>query len=148
MTSSKKKPQKSSQTTAFHGSAADGVHHVVGVGNLRVVIVQDGEAWFAQGLEIDYAAQGDTIADARKQFTDGLCATTHEHLRIYGTIERLLKLAPTELWRELLLSTSAIPNRYSQLSVHAVVQETLPAEIRDVFPFDGINYLEMRRAGS
>jgi hypothetical protein len=36
------------KTTAFHGMTEDA--HVVGVGNLRVVIIPDGDGWFAQGL--------------------------------------------------------------------------------------------------
>ena len=52
-----KKKTKSSRaqetTTAFHGVSSDGSHHIVGIGDLRVVIVPDGDFWLAQGLEID-----------------------------------------------------------------------------------------------
>src|ERR1039458_1707330 len=74
-------------TTAFHGVSHDGIHHVVGIGNLRVVIVPDGDFWFAQGLEIDYAVQGASEKDAKKKFEDGLEHTIEEHLKIHGTIE-------------------------------------------------------------
>jgi len=49
------KPKGSSpHTMAVHGT--NGQTHIVGIGNLRVIICQEGDAWFAQGLEIDYAA--------------------------------------------------------------------------------------------
>ncbi len=131
-----KKPSKLPETTAMHVTAEDGTTHVVGIGNLRVTIVPDGDFWFAQGLEVDYAAQGSSPEDARKQFEDGLMATVQEHLKIYGTIEKLLEVAPTEVWKNLMLNTSAIHSRFSQVSVHQV--------IRDVLPFQAIEYLELR----
>ena len=130
-----KKSRKQSEAIAFHDAVAAGTH-VVGIGNLRVIIVPDGDFWFAQGLEIDYAAQGSTVENARKQFEDGLTATVEEHLRVHGNIEKLLEVAPTEVWKDLLLNTSAICNRYSQVSVHKL--------IREVLPFQGIDYLELR----
>ncbi len=82
---------------AFHGKAKDGTN-IVGIGNLRVVIIEDEGTWFAQGLEIDYAVQAKSLATVKKAFEDGLAATIHENLRIHGTIEALLKPAPPEVW--------------------------------------------------
>jgi hypothetical protein len=41
----------------------DGEHHVVGFENLPVVIVEDHDCWFAQGLDIDYASQAAAASD-------------------------------------------------------------------------------------
>ncbi len=137
-TKAKKAKRAKNPTVAFHVKDEAGKGHVVGIGNLRVVIIPDGNFWFAQGLEIDYAAQGASVKDARKQFEDGLAATIQEHLRVYGKIDNLLHVTPTETWKELLLDASSIYNRYSQVSVHKVIRNTLP--------YQGIDYIERRSA--
>jgi hypothetical protein len=75
--------------------------HVVGVGDLKVMILRDGNReWYAQGLEIDYIAQGSSMEAAKTAFERGLTATIELHLRNYGTIRKLLKVAPPEVWEE------------------------------------------------
>lgn len=133
----KKTAKKPKQTTAFHGVSHDGSHHIVGIGDLRVVIVPDGNFWFAQGLEIDYAVQGTSEEDAKKKFEYGLEATVNQHLMIHGTIEGLLKVAPPEVWKEFLGDPAGKKKLYSQITSH-VLQEQLP--------FDGINYLVAQAA--
>jgi len=113
--------------TASHGET-----HVVGIGNLRVAIETDGISWTAQGLEIDYIAQGSDLEDAKKQFEDGLACTIHQHLRIYGNIDKLLSPAPREVWKEV-LNPKAIRTRYSQISVHEA--------IKAAFGFEKVDYL-------
>jgi hypothetical protein len=144
-TSRKSKPKgasklvaKSALTRAFHSKAKDGTN-IVGIGNLRVLITHEGEAWFAQGLEIDYAAQGNSLNDVMKQFEEGLAATIHENLRVYGNIEKLLKVAPSEIWKEFFLNPEAIRNRHSQLSIHGPLEQLY-------VPFEGIDYLELQPA--
>ena len=129
----KKPPAKSVAAMAIHLKAKDGENHVVGIGNLRVVIVPDGPFWFAQGLEIDYAVQGNTIEDAKKQFEDGLESTIEEHLRQHGNIRMLLNVAPNQVWNELLHDPSAKLTRYWQLSDHHIIKEATN--------FDGLEYL-------
>src|SRR5580698_3811970 len=99
----KKKARKPKQqtTAAVHAKHVDGTHHAVGVWNLHVLIVPDGRFWFAQGLEIDFAVQGDSIADVKKQFENGLEATIHHNIRIFGDIHKLFRVAPNEVWRDL-----------------------------------------------
>lgn len=126
--------------TALHLKNDDG--HFVGIGNLRVVIVQDGSSWFAQGLEIDYAAQGTSEEDVRKQFEDGLYCTIHEHLTVNGKITNFLKPAPPEVWQEMLYDSVADVNRYSQLSWHETVLEKRVENT----PFQGIKYLQQKKA--
>jgi hypothetical protein len=136
---SKKKPvKKPKPTTAFQAVSKDGSHHIVGIGDLRVVIVPDGDnLWFAQGLEIDYAAQGTSEADVKKKFEYGLEATVNQHIRINGTIEGLLRVAPPEVWKEFLGDPAGKKKIYSQITSH-VLQEQLP--------FEGIKYLVAAKA--
>ena len=126
--------------TAIHAKTGD--NHIVGIGNLRVVIIQDGKFWFAQGLEIDYAAEGSSPEEVKKTFEEGLCGSIHEHLRVYGTIEKFLIPAPSELWKELLFDPIADVNRYSQLSWH----EELSEKPMPNLPFERINYLQRKAA--
>jgi hypothetical protein len=134
---SAKKPKASTPAMAFHGSTKDGTKHVVGIGNLRVMIVPDGDFWFAQGMEIDYAAQGSSLADVKKKFEAGLRATIHEHLRIYGNIEKILRVAPTAVWQEFVFAPPGTRKLYSQLSMH---------ELSALLPFQQIEYIEQRAA--
>src|SRR5947207_11901076 len=132
MAKSNKKKKKSATTVALHGQSHDGMHHVVGIGNLRVVIVPDGDLWFAQGLEIDYGVQGASEEDAKRNFEYGLEATVEAHLQINGTIEGLLKVAPPEVWKEFLGDPHGKKRFYSQVTSHV---------LKEVLPFDGIDYL-------
>ena len=122
----------SSETTAIHLSGNG--DHVVGIGDLRVFIVQDGDYWCAQGLEIDYVAQGASIEEAKKAFTDGLTATIHANIETHGTIKNVLKIAPPEIWQEI-YDIEVLPHVYSQVSVHEIEWE---------LPFRGIQYLQQQ----
>lgn len=142
----RKKKTKKAKTSAFHGALADGIHHLVGILNLHVVVVPDGNLWFAQGLEIDYASQGSSPKEARKQFTQGLYATIHEHLRIYGDIRNVLKAAPPVVWNDLVYAPLAIPSEFTTVKTYHVESEAIPANIQRHLPFAGIDYVEARPA--
>jgi hypothetical protein len=129
----KKKQKKAGPALAVHAAHKDGVHHVVGFGNIRVIIVPDGAAFFAQGLEIDYAAQGSTIAEVKKHFEIGLEATIQQHLKIYGSIKNLLQPAPAAVWQELVPEKTALHNSFWHISGHEIQHSILP--------YEGINYL-------
>jgi len=121
------------QVIALHGKKEDG--DVVGMFNLRVVVIPDGEMWFAQGLDIDYASSGPSLEGVKENFQDGLSATVCENLKIYGSIEKLLKPAPQHVWKELYHSQSeGIRFRFSQVTFHE--------KLKDVLPFGGIDYLQ------
>ena len=122
-----------SGATAVHGQ--DGQEHLVGIGNLRVIICQDGDQWFAQGLEIDYAADGNSYEEVKDNFQNGLRGTIGLHLQSYGNLDKLLKIAPPAAWKELL--TMGQRMRYTQVSFH-VVDEELSIQ----FPFAAIDYME------
>lgn len=118
---------------ALHASDQAGIHHLVGFGNIRVIIVPDGAAYFAQGLEIDYAAQGSTIDEVKKNFEVGLEATIQQHLKIYGNIKGILQPAPSAVWQELVPEKTALHSRYWHISEHTIEDSILP--------YEGINYL-------
>ena len=132
------KAKRPPRPVAVHAKSDSG-DHIVGIGNIRVVIIPDGHAWFAQGLEIDYAVQGSSIEDAKKRFADGLCATVEEHLRVFGDIKRILKVAPPEVW-QLLTQDGAVRNRYTQVTVHDFSKEA------SALPYSGIEYLVHNKA--
>ena len=110
---------------------AKGSTHLVGIGNLRVMIIKDDGSWFANGLEIDYAAQGSSINDVKRRFERGLAATIHEHLKMYGSIDKLLKPAPGNVWVAL-MDAAKMKRFYSQVSVHQI----------KALPFENIQYYE------
>lgn len=83
---------------AVHTQVGDA--HAVGVLALRVLLVEDTTGWFAQGLDIDYAASGDSEEGAKSAFETGFYATVHEHLVMNGSMDRLLKPAPKAVWDE------------------------------------------------
>jgi hypothetical protein len=151
MTKTSKKTNKKKlpvHTTAFHEQSDDGLN-VVGIGNLRVILVKDEDAWFAQGLEIDYAVQGSSIPDVKKKFEQGLCATIHENLKAYGNIERILTVAPQQVWNELFFNPSRQLKEYSSVSFHDI-SESMKLLCGDVAQiallFDSIRFVESRPA--
>lgn len=133
-TIAKNKPNKKAKgsqiVTAIHGT--DGSTHLVGIGNIKVIICQDDDAWFAQGLDIDYAANGHSLEQVKKNFQIGLKGTIDLHIKAYGNIEKFLKVAPQDVWDE--LRTAGDHYRYSQVSFHEDLSKTLG--------YQGINFIE------
>jgi hypothetical protein len=123
------------QTKAVHAKSPDGTAHAVGIGNLRVLILPDGpNAWFAQGLEIDYGASGKTIDEAKKHFEIGLSGTIELHLRKYGNIEALLKRVRSKIWNEAQANGNNVVE-FGQASFHSVTPENAY-----LLPYSGIDY--------
>lgn len=117
----------SKEAKAAHAAVKtpQGGDHVVSIGNLRVMICQDSERdWYAQGLEIDYLAQGDTLDEVQEAFCDGLAWTVEEHLKSYGDITRLLRPAPQDVWAEFFAKAEKGTIKLSQISVHSLTQPT------------------------
>ena len=69
---------------------------------LRVLMIEEDGIWYAQGLEVDYAAEGDSLDDAKHRFARGLEATIEQHLMTYGSVEKLIRQAPAEFWHRYL----------------------------------------------
>lgn len=83
-------------TTAAHFRTEDDQHAVV-LSALRVMVENDGDTWFARGIEIDYAAAGTSLADVRERFVRGLQRTIEENLKRYKSIHRILRWAPEDV---------------------------------------------------
>jgi hypothetical protein len=116
---------------------------VVAVGALRVVLFTDGDQWIAQGLEIDYAAQADSVDAAKAAFESGLAATLQENLRVFGKIVMVLRPAPPEVWQSVLLP-GAVLTRHSQISWEAPADGDAPTAVQSSsLPFDGISYIQL-----
>jgi hypothetical protein len=137
---SSKGTSKKASTIAIHAADPEKKLHGVGIWDLRVFIVPDGKFWFAQGLEIDLAAQGNSIEEAKKNFEVGLESSIDLHLRMYADIKGLLRLAPSEVWQEALQNRQRI-NIYSQVSLHDLGEHSATA-----LPFDNITYLVAKAA--
>jgi hypothetical protein len=135
-------------TTAVHVHDRQGSLHGVGIGNLRVLLTKDkdSDSWFARGLEIDYAAEGSSEQDVKQRFWNGLAYTIQENLKMFGNIEKLLKVAPQEVWREFYSKTTV--NWVNFISLYRITPEPLPAEIKDKLPFEGIAYIPAEPVGT
>lgn len=128
----KKKAKKAADgTIAFRFPTEDG-DDVVGIGNLRVMLFNDDGSWFAQGLEIDYFAQGNTVEEVQENFQEGLTATIDYHLREHGNIRGILQVAPREAWEDF-LAHGELSKRYFHLSLH---ESRLP----EILPFAGVDF--------
>jgi len=125
---------------ALHLEHEDQEHHAVLFWNLSVFIVPDENFWFAQGLEINYGAQGDTPEEAQKHFQEGLSKTINQHIRTHGDIKRLLRFAPSSILKEAAKHKASIM-RFGQVSFHEVLHDK---KAQDLVPFDGIEYRVLR----
>lgn len=120
---------------ALHVS--DGQVHAVGLRHLKVLLSQEGGHWFAQGLEIDYAASGATEDDVKKRFEDGLAATIRAHLQLRGNILELLKIAPQPEWARFF---EAAANKGAQQLFSTVQFCPVNKEIEEM-PFDALAFV-------
>lgn len=57
--------------------------------------------YVAQGMEIDYFSEGDSVEQAQTSFEQGLAAMIEEHLKLFGGIKKLLVPAPANEWAKL-----------------------------------------------
>src|SRR5687767_2426909 len=89
---------------------------LVAVLDLRVMVTEEEGCWFAQGLELDYAAQGSSWMEVRKAFEDGLTATIDAHLKKFGHLDYFNVRAPDEVWEE--FRTANYQPRYTSISIH------------------------------
>jgi hypothetical protein len=127
-----KKAKPAPSAMAIH--AAEGDTHIVGIGNLRVIVCNDGGFWFAQGLEIDYAADGLSFEEVKTNFENGLKATIGHHLQVHQNIEKLLIPAPAKIWQE--LASIKKHMRFTQVSRHNDVGDSDLAHL----PYSGIDF--------
>ena len=128
------KGEKPDKPTVY-GELDGGGVIAAGLWNLHVRITQDGDSWFAQGYEIDYAADGSSLENVKLRFQCGLTATIREHLRMFGTAEKVLAPAPAEVWQDL-SKASGSSHRYSHVGAY-----TFEDPIKESLEFQGIEYL-------
>lgn len=122
--------------TAVQVDTGDG--QVVVCDSLRVLITKQDGAWLAQGLEIDYAIDGETIADVKKRFQTGLAMTIESNLRVHGNIRDLLRIAPQDRWASYFDTKHAL-HRFTHSQV-------MIRQLQTYLPFDQIMWLEKRDA--
>jgi hypothetical protein len=84
--------------TLRHERQNDGRHRVE-IAALKVLLIQEGDHWIAQGLDLDYAAAGTSIQDVKDRFSQGLYHTIDEHLKRNGSLESFIRPAPREVWQ-------------------------------------------------
>ena len=143
----KKSPRRHAPAIAVTGRMEDGSRLVL-LGNLRVVLYQEDDQWIAQGLEIDYAAQGDDFESAKYEFQRGLSATLQENFRVFGHIASVLRPAPSEMWQRV-LTPGAQLRRHGQVSMRRPERLAPARHRKDIelpaafpFPFSAIDYLQ------
>ena len=111
-------------------------NHAVLIAALRVLIQPDTEGlWFAQGIEIDFAASGTSLDDVKRRFVNGLSETIHAHLEKFGSIDKLLRFAPEDAWKSLL---EAKDYELTLATLHNVPEW----DQKLLFPFDKIAYYQ------
>ena len=133
----KKKPDKPTEYIEAVAELDTGdVVAAAGLWNLHVRITCEGEYWFAQGYEIDYAAEGNSIDDVKLRFQCGLSATIQEYLKIFGTATKLLVPASAEVWQAL-EDVPGSSHTYNQVGAYKFddpsIQESLPYSAIEYF---------------
>jgi hypothetical protein len=131
----KSKKPKPAATEAIHAATVDGDIHAVAIWNLQVLLIPDHKFWIAQGLQIDYVAQGDSPEQAKSNFEKGLEESIDLNLRMYGNIKGLLVFAPDEVLQEAAKKKGSI-RLYAQITTHDI-----GARYQQALPFDGISFL-------
>lgn len=119
--------------------------NIAAVKALHVMLVPDSGGWFAQGLEIDYAACGSTPDEAKNNFGQGLSLTLCEHLLMYGHIKKVLVVAPQEAWEEY-FQTPAEGIQKQTCDLVTFLQETTEKkpkleQVEKAFPFNSIEFI-------
>jgi hypothetical protein len=137
--------------TYTHKSGAQAAHtsegetHAAFVKALHVFLCKDTGGWFAQGLEIDYAASGADLEEAKQNFATGLALTINEHLKMHGNLNKILVDASPEVLSEY---NKTPPDEIQELSfltaftMFETAKVDNPAEKAKAFPFKGIHFTE------
>jgi hypothetical protein len=115
--------------------AQDESGHSVVLKNLHVLISQEDGVWIAQGLEIDYVAEGGSLDEVLKAFDHGIQRTIEENMRRFTSIESMLEPAPFEIWQPYLKAESGC--------LRLVFEDT---SFHPALRFDKVEYLELKKA--
>lgn len=129
--------------TSHEGETPDAKSYRVGFWNLRVLIVPEGDdCYFAQCKEIDYAAEGSTIEEAKKNFEKGFVATIYHHLKFFGSLKNMIRPVSDELWQELLGEATSGDRQFTltHTSLHTIIPQKAQALVP--YGYKGIEYVE------
>lgn len=114
--------------SALHATLPNGIN-LVGIGNIRVLVRREHEnMWIAQGLEIDYCAEGGSKDEAKEAFAQGLELTIRENIRMFSSLDGVLKTAPADVWQEFFACATQEQLVHTQMSVVTSVG-TLPVDV-------------------
>lgn len=122
----------------FHIHDDDGSDGVV-CSAVRVVIKRDNEFWYAQGVEIDYLAQGNSLDEVKERFKKGLIATIRTHIKKFGSVQKLLRWAPESEWKAELNNTG-YPLTF--VEVFDEDKTDIRQQLADAFPFGCLAFIE------
>lgn len=121
------------RTCAVHWQ--DGDKHAVMIGALRVLVTEEAQdVWSAVGIDIYYAASGNSVSDVQQRFESGLRATLRNHLERFGTIEKLLRFAPRDVWEPLVEASKHFD--LNLIAVHEIDQ-TIPVPFGTIAYYNG-----------
>ena len=90
---------------------------------LQVIIAADGDGWVAQGIEIDYAAGGDSPTDAKERFQIGLEATARASLETNNNLSAFLRPANINTWMPLVVKGAASKGTFRSETDHVDMRE-------------------------
>ena len=65
--------------------------------DITILIIKDGDGWYAEGKEVDYAAYGATLDDAIRNFEVGLALTVALQKEKFGSHRLLRESTPKHL---------------------------------------------------
>lgn len=104
---------------------SNGHQHQVIIHDIRVIVVPDGDHWFAQSLDINYGTGGATIDEAQDNFERGLSLTIKANLDRQGSIDRIMQTPDLESWIPL-VQRNGIQFDFSMRETHEVSDCDLP----------------------
>ena len=108
----------------------DGDDHLFALANIQVYISEAQDGFFAQAMQVDYFACGETLEDVQNRFTKGLIATREGHLHRFGTIKNFLKWAPDDVRAEIRERMDSEQYDYTMINTCHVEQADHPINIQ------------------
>ena len=132
----------SSESRALH--AKEGNKHVIAFDSLRVIIVQDSkDTWFAQAIDIDYAASGLSLEDVKHNFAKGLALTLAANLKRFGNIDRVMS-NPKSIDIEVLKDYTNEDGLLNSITMEHVSTCELRGfdEFKEHMPYHSISFIE------
>jgi len=127
---------------ALHAKSGD--NHLSAISDLNVIILPDGDQYFAQAVEVDYFACGSSVKNVQRNFVTGLASTIRAHLEKSDTIKKFLVPSPEDEIRE--LEEKAGCDLYSLDWAEEDLSETLTRTELFYFPFHTIHYKQANSA--